>query len=82
MTKEASSRTMSLIPRIKLGETKAVITGPLKDFPTIPDIIIVEGLPEQVMWLCLARNCKGGGRLNFSSSIFQCCCVDVIRVDG
>ncbi|MEM3549798.1 MAG: DUF169 domain-containing protein, partial [Candidatus Bathyarchaeia archaeon] len=79
MTKGAAAKTMRLIPRIKIGETKAVIAGPLKDLPVAPDVVLVEGLPEQVMWLCLARNFKGG-RLNFSSSIFQCCCVDVTVV--
>ncbi|MEM4481095.1 MAG: DUF169 domain-containing protein [Candidatus Bathyarchaeia archaeon] len=80
MAKEAAAKTMSMIPRIKLGEAKAVVAGPLKDFILTPDIVVVEGLPEQVMWLCLARNFKEGGRLHFSSSIFQCCCVDVTVV--
>jgi uncharacterized protein (DUF169 family) len=80
MTKEAAAKTMSMIPRIKLGEAKAVVAGPLKDFILTTDVIVVEGLPEQIMWLCLARNFKEGGRLNFNSSIFQCCCVDVTVV--
>ncbi|MGQ9538591.1 MAG: DUF169 domain-containing protein [Candidatus Bathycorpusculaceae bacterium] len=80
MRKEAAAKTMSLIPRIKLGTTKGVVAGPLGKFQLAPDIIVVEGLPEQVMWLCLARNFREGGRLTFSSSIFQCCCVDVTVV--
>lgn len=80
MTKEAAAKTMSMIPRIERGTTKAVAAGPLGNFPLTPDIVVVEGLPEQVMWLCLARNFKEGGRLNFNSSIFQCCCVDVTVV--
>jgi uncharacterized protein (DUF169 family) len=80
MTSEAAAKTMSMIPRIRLGSTRAVAAGPLRSFHLAPDVIVVEGLPEQVMWLCLARNCKHGGRLNFSSSIFQCCCVDVTVV--
>jgi uncharacterized protein (DUF169 family) len=80
MSKEAAAKTMRMIPKIKLGSTNAVVAGPLKDFPLVPDVIIVEGIPEHIMWLCLARNFKVGGRLNFSSSIFQCCCVDVTVV--
>jgi len=38
------------------------------------------GLPEQVMWLCLASICKRDGKLSFNSSIFQCCCADVTVV--
>jgi uncharacterized protein (DUF169 family) len=78
--KQAAAKTMSMTPKIKLGATKAVVAGPLENFPLTPDVIVVEGLPEQIMWLCLARNFKEGGRLNFSSSIFQCCCVDVTVV--
>jgi len=80
VSKEAAAKTMSMIPKIKLGTTKAVIAGSLKDFPMVPDVIVVESIPEHIMWLCLARNFKEGGRLNFSSSIFQCCCVDVTVV--
>lgn len=80
VSKQAAAKTMSMIPKIKLGATKAVIAGPLKDFPLVPDVIVVESIPEHVMWLSLARNFKEGGRLNFSSSIFQCCCVDVTVV--
>jgi len=80
VSKEAAARTMKMIPRLNLGSTKAVVSGPLKNFPVTPDIIVVESIPEHVMWLCLARNFKEGGRLNFSSSIFQCCCVDVTVV--
>ena len=79
-TKEASAYTMATMPRLKANSISAIAVGPLEDFPSEPDIAIVEGLPEQIMWLCLARTFETGGRLNFSSSIFQCCCVDVTVV--
>ena len=77
---KAASKTMNMMPRLKLGSSKAVVAGPLRTFPYAPEIVIVESIPEHVMWLCLARNFRDGGRLNFSSSIFQCCCVDVTVV--
>jgi len=77
---EAAANTMVTMPRLKIGSISAVLAGPLAEFPLEPDIIIVEGSPEQIMWLCLARTFKNGGRLSFSSSIFQCCCVDVTVV--
>jgi len=73
---EAAAETMRTMPRLKPGSISALVVGPLGDFPLKPDVIVVEGLPEQVMWLCLARTFKSGGRLSFSTSIFQCCCVD------
>jgi len=75
-TAEAAAETMRTIPRLQPKSISALIIGPLSDFPIEPDVVIVEGLPEQVMWLCLARTFKSGGRLNFNTSIFQCCCVD------
>ncbi|MBE0511969.1 DUF169 domain-containing protein [Candidatus Bathyarchaeota archaeon] len=79
-TKEAAAYTMATMPRLKANTVSAIAAGPLEGFPLEPDIVIVEGLPEQIMWLCLARTFETGGRLNFSSSIFQCCCVDVTVV--
>jgi len=73
---EAAAETMRTMPRLKPKSISALVVGPLDDFPIEPDVVVVEGLPEQVMWLCLARTFKAGGRLNFSTSIFQCCCVD------
>jgi len=78
--KEAAAKTMRMIPRIQEGSTKAVVAGPLKDFPMDPDVIVVESVPEHIMWLGLARNFKEGGRLSFTSSIFQAECVDVTSV--
>ncbi|MFP3984751.1 MAG: DUF169 domain-containing protein [Candidatus Bathyarchaeia archaeon] len=79
-TKEAAANTMATMPRLKPSSISAIAAGPLGDFTLQPDLIVVEGLPEQIMWLCLARTFKTGGRLNFSSSIFQCCCVDITVV--
>jgi len=80
MSKEAAAKTMSMIPRIKVGSTKAIVAGPLRDFPMEPDVVVVESVPEHIMWLGLASNFKKGGRLNFNSSIFQAECVDVTTV--
>lgn len=80
VSKEAAAKTMSMILRIKLGSTKAVVAGPLRDFPMEPDVIVVESVPEHIMWLALARNFKEGGRLNFTPSIFQAECVDATTV--
>jgi len=77
---EAAAETMRMMPRLKLRAAKAIVAGPLENFPLEPDVIIIESLPEHIMWLCLARIFREGGRLNFSSSIFQCCCVDVTVV--
>lgn len=80
MGEDAVAKTMRMMPKLKLGSVKAVIAGPLSSFPLDPDVVIVESYPEHIMWLCLARNFKEGGRFNFNSSVFQCWCVDVTVV--
>lgn len=80
LTKEVAANTMATMLREKANSISAIAAGLLEVFPLELDIVIVEGLPEQIMWLCLARTFEAGGRLNFNSSIFQCCCVDVTVV--
>ncbi|MDH5448643.1 MAG: DUF169 domain-containing protein [Candidatus Bathyarchaeota archaeon] len=79
-TKDAATITIAKMPRLKRNSVSAITAEPLKDFPLEPDIAIVEGSPEQIMWLCLARIFETGRRLNSSSSIFQCYCVGVTVV--
>ncbi|MGB9915076.1 MAG: DUF169 domain-containing protein [Candidatus Bathyarchaeales archaeon] len=79
MSKDAAAKTMQTIPCLEAGSPSAVVAGPLRDFPMEPDVIVIESVPEHIMWLALARN-KEGGRLSFNSSIFQAECVDVTTV--
>lgn len=77
----AASHTMALMPRLELGKYKAVCLTPLsKAESTIPDVIVIEGLPEQVMWIILASIFNTGGRLNFETGVFQATCVDATVV--
>ena len=45
-----------------------------------PDVIVIESLPEQLMWIALASIYKTGERLKFDSAIFQATCVDSIII--
>lgn len=76
-SKEAAAQTMVQMPRIKLGEIKAIAAAPLEDARFRPDVIIIEDKPEKIMWINLAAIQETGGRLSFSSAVFQACCVDV-----
>ena len=50
---------------------------PLAEAPALPDVVVVEGLPEQLMWLLLAElNLRGGERLLGSTAVLQATCVD------
>ena len=65
--KKGAQKTMEAMPRFEQDS--------YKDFD--PDIIVLETLPEQIMWLSLASIHEEGGRLNFSTSISNGTCVDM-----
>jgi uncharacterized protein (DUF169 family) len=76
-SEEAAAKTMAQMSRIKLGEVKAIAAAPLENATFRPDVVIIEDKPEKIMWINLAAIHETGGRLSFSSAVFQACCVDV-----
>ncbi len=54
-----------------------IAVSPLAKSPSLPDIIVVEGEPEQLMWLLLAdQNLDGGKRRAGDTAVLQATCVD------
>jgi uncharacterized protein (DUF169 family) len=43
-------------------------------------VVVIEDVPEKIMWINLASLYSSGGRLNFSSAVFQACCVDATAI--
>lgn len=76
----AAQRTMAEMPRIALGEYGAVALGPLGELSYEPHVVVVEGEPEQIMWIALASFYYVGGRLHFNSGLFQATCADATVV--
>jgi uncharacterized protein (DUF169 family) len=76
-SEEAAAKTMAQMSRMRLGEVKAIAAAPLENATFIPDVVIIEDKPEKIMWINLAAIHENGGRLSFSSAVFQACCVDV-----
>lgn len=76
-SEEAAAKTMAQMSRMKLGEVKAIAVAPLENATFRPDVVIIEDKPEKIMWINLAAIHETGGRLSFSSAVFQACCVDV-----
>jgi uncharacterized protein (DUF169 family) len=75
---EAGRRTIESMPRLEQGKYAALAVLPLAKAGANcePDVVIVEGLPEQLMWLALACVHETGGRLEFSTAVLQATCVD------
>lgn len=75
-TKSAAAETMARMPRLPQGEFKWVALSPMDRADFWPDVLVFEGKPEPLMWVALASIFDSGGRLTFSTGVFQATCVD------
>ena len=78
--KEAGAEMVSSVPRFERDEFRRVALAGLADVAYEPDLVLIETLPEQIMWLNLASIYSGGGRLSFSSSVSNGTCSDLTVV--
>lgn len=78
--KEGAQMTMELMPRFEYKQFSGIALAPLLEVDFDPDIIVLETVPEHLMWLTLATIHQTGGRLEFSSSISNGTCVDTTVV--
>ena len=53
-TKEAGRNTIHSMPRLPMGDYRAVAAGPLDEVPYEPDVVVLESKPEHLMWIALA----------------------------
>ncbi|MBI9105637.1 MAG: DUF169 domain-containing protein [Spirochaetales bacterium] len=77
---EAGAEAVASIPRFNRDEFTRIALAPLAQVSWDPDVVMLETLPEHVMWLNLASIYSGGGRLNFSTSVSNGTCSDLTVV--
>ena len=65
-----------VVPTKNQGE----IVCPLKDADFVPDVVTIEDIPERVYWIVPLATAEEGGRVQFSTSPFQCGCEDIVAV--
>ena len=65
-----------MIPFKTVGEAVC----PLKDADFVPDVGVIADIPERVYWIVPLETAASGGRAEFSTAPFQCCCEDVNAV--
>ena len=69
------------MPHLEPGSIAALGLAPLREAPWAPDVVVVEGTSEQLMWLVLADlNREGGARRTAHSAVLQATCVDATIV--
>ena len=65
------------MPRLEPGRVTLIAASPLSAVNAIPDVIVVEGPPEALMWIALADlNLAGGERRRGDTAVLQATCVD------
>ena len=70
-------RMFAAMPRLAEGSVSSIALCPLSLAPHLPDIVVVEGPPEVLMWLLLADlNVHGGERRVGDTAVLQATCVD------
>ncbi len=74
----ATGKTMfEGMTRLPPNSLAGIAVCPLSAAPAAPDVIVVEGPPEQLMWLALADlNLAGGDRRMGDTAVLQATCVD------
>jgi uncharacterized protein (DUF169 family) len=71
------SRMFAGMPRLAEGSVTSIALCPLRLAPYLPDIVVVEGPPEVLMWLLLADlSVHGGERRVGDTAVLQATCVD------
>ena len=75
--KPPQARMFADMPRLAGGSIAAIALCPLRLAPRIPDVVVVEGPSEVLMWLLLADlSVHGGERRTGSTAVLQATCVD------
>ncbi|MBR4504165.1 MAG: DUF169 domain-containing protein [Candidatus Methanomethylophilaceae archaeon] len=66
--------------RVAMPDNKGEVVCPLKDADFEPDVVAIIDIPERIYWIVPLSTAAGGGRMQFSTSPFQCACEDVTAV--
>jgi uncharacterized protein (DUF169 family) len=70
-------RMFAGMPRCAAGSIATIALCPLHLAPRLPDVVVIEGPAEVLMWLVLADlNMHGGERRVASTAVLQAACVD------
>ena len=70
-------RMFAGMPKLAEASIASIVLCPLRLAPRIPDVVVVEGLAEVLMWLLLADlNVHGGDRRIGDTAVLQATCVD------
>lgn len=73
---DAAANMISERSELEEESTIATVVGPLNNFKTEPDVVVIVDVPETLYWLIPASTFFEGGRQAFNTAAFQATCVD------
>lgn len=74
---EIGRAMFAAMPRLPAGSVASIALCPAADAPRVPEVVVVEGQPEALMWIALADvNRAGGERATASTAVLQAVCAD------
>ena len=75
--KEVGRIMFSRMPRLKPNSISGLYLYPLDEAEVLPDVVVVEGEVEKLMWIVLSYlHAKGGERVLSTTAVLQATCVD------
>jgi len=63
--------------RVVQFKTIGEVVCPLKDADFLPNVVEIIDVPERIYWVVPLETAAAGGRVQFSTSPFQCACEDI-----
>ena len=75
---EAAARMVAERPTLPPKSRRATYVAPLAKTVRKPEVVVVTGTPEQMMWLCMSMSYYSGHRFDFHASGFNSMCVEAV----
>ena len=75
---EAAAQMVAERPTLPPKSRRATYVAPLAKTVRKPEVVVVTGTPEQMMWLCMSMSYYSGHRFDFHASGFNSMCVEAV----
>ena len=75
---EAAARMVAERPTLPPKSRRATYVAPLAKTVREPEVVVITGTPEQMMWLCMSMSYYSGHRFDFHASGFNSMCVEAV----
>ena len=75
---EAAARMVAERPTLPPKSRRATYVAPLNKTVREPEVVVLTGTPEQMMWLCMSMSYYSGHRHDFHASGFNSMCVEAV----